>query len=98
MDNARVHAAMATQEKLDVPRFERTPQSPRSPDIAPSGFFPFGWLKTQLERREYNGKDELYEAMGEILTRPSIEMIETVFGDSMNRFQHLINGNGSDVS
>jgi transposase len=58
MGNARVHKA--TQEKLDVSRFRRTPQPPYSPDIAPSDFF-FGWLKTQLELREYNGEDELYE-------------------------------------
>jgi hypothetical protein len=39
MDNARVHAARATQEKLDVSRFKRTPQSSYSRDIAPSDFF-----------------------------------------------------------
>jgi hypothetical protein len=41
----------------------------------------FGWLKTQLERREYHGKDELYEALDEILTGLSIEMIEAIFVD-----------------
>jgi hypothetical protein len=29
----------ATQEKLDVSRFKRTPEPPYSPDIAPSDFF-----------------------------------------------------------
>jgi hypothetical protein len=28
--------------------------------------FLFGWLKTQLERREYNGEDELDEVVDEI--------------------------------
>jgi hypothetical protein len=60
--------------------------------------FLFGWLKTQLERRQYNGKDGLYEIMDEILTGFSIEMIETVFVDWMNRLQRLINGNGDYVS
>jgi hypothetical protein len=27
--------------------------------------FLFGWLKTQIERREHNGEDELYEAVNE---------------------------------
>jgi hypothetical protein len=40
--------------------------------------FSFDWLKTQPERREYNGEDQLYEVMDEILTGLSIEMIETV--------------------
>jgi transposase len=38
MDNARVHTASPTQEKLDVSRFKRTPQPPYGPDIAPSDF------------------------------------------------------------
>jgi hypothetical protein len=46
--------------------------------------FLFGWLKTQLERRGYNGDDELYEVVDEILTGLSIEMIETVFVNWMN--------------
>jgi hypothetical protein len=68
MDNARVHTVRATQETLDISRNERTPRPPYGPDIAPSDVFLFGWLKTQLERREYNGKDELYEAVDKILT------------------------------
>jgi hypothetical protein len=39
MDNVRVHAARATQEKLDVFRFKCTPQPPYSLDITPSDFF-----------------------------------------------------------
>jgi hypothetical protein len=36
--------------------------------------------------------------MNEILTGPSIEMVETVFVDWMNRLQRLIDGNGDYVS
>jgi hypothetical protein len=36
--------------------------------------------------------------MGKILTGLSIEMIETVFVDRMNRLQRLIDGNGDYVS
>jgi hypothetical protein len=58
MDNARFHIAKGTQEKLDVSRFRRTPQPPYNPHITPFDFGLFGWLKAQLERREYNGEDE----------------------------------------
>jgi hypothetical protein len=54
--------------------------------------FLFGWLNTQFERREYNGEDEWYEAVDEILMGLSIEMIETVFVDWMNKLQRLIDG------
>jgi hypothetical protein len=98
MDNAKVQTARANQEKLDVSRFKRTPQPPYSPDSAPSDFFLFGWLKTELERKEYKVEDELYEVMDDILTCLSIEMIETVFVNWMNRLQRLIDGNGGYVS
>jgi hypothetical protein len=61
----------------------------------------FGWLKTQLEPRECNGEDELYEALYEILISLSIEMIEMiemVFADWINRLQRLIKGNGDYIS
>jgi hypothetical protein len=54
--------------------------------------------ENQLERREYNGEDELYEVVDEILTGLSIQMIETFFVDWMNRLQRLIDGNGDSVS
>jgi hypothetical protein len=70
IDNARVHTARATQEKFGCFPIQthRTPQPPYSPDITLSDFFLFGWLKTQLERREYNGEVELYDIVDEILT------------------------------
>jgi hypothetical protein len=45
-----------------------TLQLPYNQDIAPSNFLLFGWMTSQLERREHNGESELYEAVDEILT------------------------------
>jgi hypothetical protein len=60
--------------------------------------FLFGWFKTQLERRGYDGEDGLYGVVDEILASPSIEMIKTVFGDWMDRLQRVIDGNGDYIS
>jgi hypothetical protein len=60
--------------------------------------FLFGWVKIQLERREYSGEDELCEVVNEILAGLSIEMIETAFVDWINRLQCLIDENGDSVS
>jgi hypothetical protein len=65
-----------------------------SPGYCTIRLFLFGSLKTQLERKEYNGEEELYEVMDEILTDFSIKLTETVFVDWMNRLQRLIDGNG----
>jgi hypothetical protein len=69
-----------------------------SPGYCTIRLFLFGWLKTQLERREYHGEDELCDVVDEILTGLSIEMIETVYVDWMNRLQRLIDGHGDYVS
>jgi hypothetical protein len=69
-----------------------------SPRYCTIRLFLIGQLKTQLERREYNGEDELYEVVDEILTSVSIAMIETVFVDWMNRVQRSIDGNGDYIS
>jgi hypothetical protein len=61
-----------------------TRRNHRTAQILHHPSFLFNWLKTQLERREYNEEDELYEVMNEILTGFSIEMIKTVFVDWMN--------------
>jgi hypothetical protein len=60
--------------------------------------FLFGWLKTQLERIEDNGENELYEMADEILTGLSIDMTKMVFVHWMKRLQRLIDGNGDYVS
>jgi transposase len=56
MENATVHTARATQEKLDVSWFKGTQQPPYSPDIAPSEFFfSVGW-KPSLNGENIMGK------------------------------------------
>jgi hypothetical protein len=61
-------------------------------------FLLFGWLRTQLKRREHNEKDELYEIVDKTLTGLSVEMIEPIFVDGMNRLKRLIDGNVDYVS
>jgi hypothetical protein len=69
-----------------------------SPGYCTIGLFLFGWLKIQLKRREYNREDELIEVVDEILTSLSIEMIEMVLVDWINRLQHLIDGDGDYIA
>jgi hypothetical protein len=50
------------------------------------------------DRRKYHGKGELHEMVDEILTSLSIEMIEIVSSDWMDRIQRVIDGNGEHVA
>jgi hypothetical protein len=77
-------------KKIGCFPFKCTPQPRYSPDIAPSDF--------SFRLAEYSMEDELYEGVDKILTGFSIQMIETVFVDWMNRLRRLIDGNGGYVS
>jgi hypothetical protein len=57
-----------------------------------SNFFFLVGLKPSL-----NAEDEFDEVVQEILAGLSIEMIETVFGDWIDRFQRVIHRNGEHL-
>jgi hypothetical protein len=60
--------------------------------------FAVAWLKVQLKRRQNDDSDELYEVVDEILAGRSIEMIETVFGDWMDRPERVTHENNEYIS
>jgi hypothetical protein len=45
MDNPKVHTAKVVSSIMLDLRLKRTSRPPYSPEICPSGFFLFGWLK-----------------------------------------------------
>jgi transposase len=44
------------------------PHSPYSPDLAPSHFFLFGYVKKRLKRMVFPSYEELLDAIGEVVT------------------------------
>lgn len=63
-DNAPSHRVPEKFEELGL---KRLPHPPYSPDIAPSDFFLFGYLKKQLEGYLFESHEELFEKVCEIL-------------------------------
>jgi transposase len=49
IDKAKVHTAKVISSSMPDLRLKRTFQPPYSPDISPSDFFLFGWLKGKLQ-------------------------------------------------
>jgi hypothetical protein len=96
MENARVHGKGNPREIGCFPIQTHAAATIRPGYCAIRIFF--GSLKIHPGRRLYTVEDELYEALNEILTGFSVEMMETVFIDWMNRLQRLIDGNGNCVS
>jgi hypothetical protein len=59
-DNARVHTAKIIKERMKATNLILLPQPPYSPEVAPSDFFLFGYLKNQLKGEPSKTIDELY--------------------------------------
>jgi len=96
-DNAKPHTAKATTERMKQLRMKRTPQPPYSPDIAPSDFFLFGWLKEQLTHHQIADEDGLFEAVDEILGTLSVETIRSVFHEWIRRLERVIEAEGDYI-
>jgi hypothetical protein len=77
-------------------RLKRTLQPPYSPDICPSDFFLFGWLKGKLQQ-QFTDPGQLFEAIGEIFSSLSVDMIENAFQNWIRLLIQVIASDGDDI-
>lgn len=82
MDNARPHLVFKKLNELGIKRLDHPPYSP---DVAPSDFFLFGYLKKLLEGEEFKDENELFEKVTEILNGIQKSVLRSVYNDWMNR-------------
>lgn len=76
---------------------KRAPQPPYSPDIAPSDFFLFGYIKSKLNGKHFDSVESLIEEVQEILSEISKETLKKVFEDWERRLNEVINRNGEFI-
>jgi histone-lysine N-methyltransferase SETMAR len=62
-DNARPQTARQTREFIEAYGMEQAPYSPYSPDLAPSDFYLFDYLKDRLQRQYFEDGDQLFNAI-----------------------------------
>jgi hypothetical protein len=67
-DNAGPHVAKRVTECMDHSSLKRAPHPLYSPDLAPSDFYLFGYVKHQLQGPEFTEGIELVSAISEILS------------------------------
>lgn len=94
LDNSHVHNSKDSQEKIANIGFLRAPHPSYSPDVAPSDFYLFGYVKNRLEGQEFRSPDELLDAVIEIIEQIPKETIIRVFEEWMNRCQKVIDSKG----
>jgi hypothetical protein len=61
MDNSPIHKSRAVTEKMAFLRLALAPHPPYSLDLAPSGFFLFGYLKKEILGIDFGPHPELID-------------------------------------
>lgn len=93
-DNARPHVARQTLEHLAEKGVITLSHPPYSPDISPSDFFLFGYLKHMIEGRHFSSEEELVAALCEICATISKEVLSNVLRGWKDRLLHVISSGG----
>ena len=94
-DNAGPHTAKKVREYLTQNDIQRAPQPPYSPDLAPSDFYLFGHIKTQLQGFNFSSVDELLSQVHTILARISETTLQKAFTNWEHRLEQVISTKGN---
>ena len=97
LDNCRVHNSKVTMSKTEEYGFKRAPHPEYSPDIAPSDFFLFGYVKEKLKNHAFDTLEDLKESIIEILSQISRDMRKSVFEEWIKRCTKVIELHGEYI-
>ena len=75
-DNARIHTAKVSMNKLRELKWQLLPHPVYSPDLAPSDFHLFGPLKDPLRGRRFDSESELKSAVNAVVKTLSKDWFE----------------------
>jgi histone-lysine N-methyltransferase SETMAR len=78
-DNARAHTTQKCRTVSEENGLRLAPHPPYSPDLAPSDFFLFGYVKNSLKGMVFPSYEELLDAIGEVATGIESEIFTAVF-------------------
>jgi hypothetical protein len=90
MDNLPIHKSKAAIRKFASMLVKLAPHPSYSPDLAPSNFFLFGYIKQKITGQEFVSPDDLFEAMREEFDRLSKSVLENVFDEWLIRIQTCV--------
>jgi len=89
-DNARPHMAAITQTAVLAHWLRLLPHPPYSPDIAPSDFFLFGYLKHRLSGQNFESSERLVLAIQELISEIPRSMLMRVFEEWKIRLERVV--------
>jgi hypothetical protein len=94
LDQARPHDSRKSNECPTEFHALRVPHPAYSPDRAPSHFFPFGTVKTELQAYEIHSRGDLILAITAICHEKSKEILNSVYISWIKRLKWVIQNEG----
>jgi len=98
LDNSPVHNCRVTRSAIENSGFKIFPQPPYSPDLAPSDFSLFGYLKDHLTSKKSLDMDELKVEIIDFLENIHPNWFEHVWDEWDKRLRWVIENNGKYYS
>ena len=96
-DNARPHTSRKVNSYFETHQMKKAPHPPYSPDLAPSDFFLFGFIKSKLLGAKFDTVEDLKETIEGILDDISPELLNRVFLEWDERLLKVINSQGDYI-
>jgi hypothetical protein len=79
VDNAKPELSKMSIEKIDELGFILVPQPPYFTDLAPCGFFLFGYLKRHLEGKHFTREDDVIAAVRDVFDKIPLQTFQKVW-------------------
>lgn len=93
-DNSRIHLCPEVFKQLGIERLEHPPYSP---DIAPSDFFLFGFIKKLIEGMNFKDENDLYQKISETLHSIPKQYFINAYNEWLKRLEEVIKLNGEYI-
>jgi histone-lysine N-methyltransferase SETMAR len=97
MDNARPHTAKMTQKTISQLDLQPLEHPAYSPDLAPTDFFLWGYVKEQLKGYNFDTSDDLFAAIVSIIEGITREMRQRVLSKWVERLKTVIRTRGEYI-